>query len=628
MELTGFSRHPCNATRRIVTKSPLRRLRELTAPQPSSILVWILSLLFATSCGTILIAFGWYWSFLFSYRSSAILPEQIQLGPFISVSSRWLEADQSPLRGISVLLFLMLLALFLCVVSFYAIARLATQVSVDRMQAYLKAIFRQLQTLIRRRSPTLLQPVIHQLVTSDTPAIRESMMTWLRIGPRYLCLMIVNVLIALLINPLLTLLAIIAVLLLRLVYVNFDKRRRRTRPVIYEQRQSALSEFAQWLGRGPLLATVDRDQFGQSALDHHLSALRTHDKALDDFFGWKSPLTVAMIGLCTLAIMFASAVELMRADSNLSVVAILVLYAAIFSAVYSFHRFRKAYLELIGVSGQVQGLVAFLSQVAPEMPIDARIKLPHPIRHIELRDVTLRSHDDEVTIDAINAHLHAGEINVLISDSHSAQSAFADLLLGFGYPAKGDFLIEGVSLSKLGVDRLGELACWVAPDGPILTASVTDNLRTIKNSQSASSDLTHILQRLRCDNAITALPDGLATLISPNDDRLPQDIPFRLGMARALTLQKPIVVVQEPDSVDDPETESATRLALEQLAAQNVIVVVIPSRAKTLWMAHQVLFIQGGRIGAIGKHATLLEQNDAYRHWNYMRFSPHLINHK
>jgi ATP-binding cassette subfamily B protein len=212
----------------------------------------------------------------------------------------------------------------------------------------------------------------------------------------------------------------------------------------------------------------------------------------------------------------------------------------------------------------------------------------------------------------------------LASDNDTAQSALADLLLGFGYPTGGECFVQGIPLSKLGVDQMGELACWVAPDGPLFTASVDENLRTIASPQVKAVDLTRVLNAAKCDGAVNALQDGVATLISPGDDRLSGDVPFRLGIARALTLKKPIVVIHEPPPSDDQQMENETRETIEHLAANNFIVILIPSRSKTLWSAHQVLFLQNGRLIASGKHSHLLEQNDAYRHWNYMRFSPYL----
>jgi ATP-binding cassette, subfamily B, bacterial len=608
-----------------VFQNPLTRLKGLTQPT-SQTAIWIVSVCFAVSGALLLVLFGWYCEFLSQLRSGE-LSTAIPLGPYLAIDPTWLEADRSALRGTIAFLCLMLLCVVATASCYVAIAKLASGIASDESMRHVQAVYQQLSSLVRRRSPSLLKPTIDELTTTHVPAIRDANGVWLSKGPLYLCLAIVSTIVAMLIDPWLAALSVLAAIATYQVAAWFDRKRRRSQPVVSEQRSTSLKRLSNWLCQVPFLETFDPKHVGVSEFEHELSLLRPIDRGIDEKQTWKSPLVYLLTGAFVLLILFAASVRILSKGQSLNVVSFMTLLIIIAIAIFSFRRFMLASDRLKQVTANVQSLHSFLSRSIATVEVDSRIKLPTSITSIELKDVTLHGPTDAATLEGISASLHPGEIVAIAADEVS-QCALADFLLGFGYPSKGELFVNGIPLRKLGVERLGELTCWVASDGPIFAASVTDNLRTIKNAQVESTDLTKVLQRARCESAISNLQDGLATLVSANDDRFGRDIAFRLGLARAMTLMKPIVVIDEPESFGDAQMEQASREAIEQVAASNLITIVLPARPRTLWAAHQVIFIQDGRLVAIGKHATLLEQNDAYRHWNYMRFSPYLANGK
>ena len=135
-----------------------------------------------------------------------------------------------------------------------------------------------------------------------------------------------------------------------------------------------------------------------------------------------------------------------------------------------------------------------------------------------------------------------------------------------------------------------------------------------------------LAKRMHVSDAILNLPDGLSTLVTPNEDRLLPDSLFRIGLMRGLVKKRSLIVAQEPKVRVKSTTEAETLDALLQLKTADTMLVVLPQRLSTLRAADQIIVIHDYKVAGIGTHAQLLEQSEIYRHLNYMQFSPFVAN--
>ena len=162
---------------------------------------------------------------------------------------------------------------------------------------------------------------------------------------------------------------------------------------------------------------------------------------------------------------------------------------------------------------------------------------------------------------------------------------------------------------------------WVSADGPLITGTVQDNLSR-RSGDYASLDINEILRASKATDIVQRLPDGLATLITPSDDRLTEDAAFRLGIARANLRSPSVVVIEEPDKQVDAEIEQDTLEAICSLIKPNSITVLMPHRLLSLRQCDSVVLLHDHKVVDIGTHSELLQRCDLYRHLNYVRFNP------
>lgn len=114
-----------------------------------------------------------------------------------------------------------------------------------------------------------------------------------------------------------------------------------------------------------------------------------------------------------------------------------------------------------------------------------------------------------------------------------------------------------------------------------------------------------------CDDFISALPDGYATVIGEGGASLSGGEKQRISIARAMLKDAPILILDEATANVDPENEDRLQKAIEALTRDKTIL-MIAHRLKTVRSADQILVLDGGKIVQQGRHEELIRQSGIY----------------
>ncbi|WP_256740581.1 ATP-binding cassette domain-containing protein, partial [Pseudomonas sp. K5002] len=109
---------------------------------------------------------------------------------------------------------------------------------------------------------------------------------------------------------------------------------------------------------------------------------------------------------------------------------------------------------------------------------------------------------------------------------------------------------------------------------------------------------------------ILALPQGYHTVLGAGVQLSGGEVQ-RLGIARAMLSEAPILILDEATAASDPESEAAIQQALSRLARARTVL-VIAHRLSSIQDADQIVVLQGGRIVERGTHHGLLDQQGTY----------------
>ncbi|WP_250286772.1 thiol reductant ABC exporter subunit CydC, partial [Frankia sp. CiP1_Cm_nod2] len=201
-------------------------------------------------------------------------------------------------------------------------------------------------------------------------------------------------------------------------------------------------------------------------------------------------------------------------------------------------------------------------------------RLPDGPLEVRMRDVVLRyAPDGPPVLDGFGLHLPAGTRAALVGASGAGKSTVADLLLRLRDPQAGEVLVGGVDLRDVATDELYRRVTGMTQDAHVFDATLRENL-LIARTDAAEAELTGVLGRVGLGDWAAGLPDGLATRVGADGQRMSGGQRQRLLLARALLADPAVLVLDEPTAHLDPVTEAAVmRTILDVTRGRTVLLI-------------------------------------------------------
>lgn len=227
------------------------------------------------------------------------------------------------------------------------------------------------------------------------------------------------------------------------------------------------------------------------------------------------------------------------------------------------------------------------------------------------QDVGFRYAPDEPpVIEDLSVTIPAGSVTALVGPSGAGKSTIAALLCRFHDVTAGRITIGGVDLRDLPPDRLAELVGFVFQDSFLFAGSIADNIR-LGRPDAPMAAVIDAARAARADGFIRRLPQGYDTPAGDRGVFLSGGERQRIAIARALLLDRPILVLDEPTAFADTENEAALMAGLAALMRGRTVIVVA-HRLSTICDADRILVLDRGRLVEAGSHAVLLDKNGLY----------------
>lgn len=213
-------------------------------------------------------------------------------------------------------------------------------------------------------------------------------------------------------------------------------------------------------------------------------------------------------------------------------------------------------------------------------------------------------------VDRFSLSVKPGETVALIGHSGSGKTTVANLVLRTLAPSSGTIEIDGHPVDQVPLDWVRAQVALVPQDPYLFYGTIADNLRLAKPDAS-EAELIQAAKAANIWDFIAASPDGLNTLVGERGLSLSGGQVQRLAIARALLKDAPLIVLDEPTSQIDLETESVIHEALSRLTA-NRTVILIAHRLKTVQTADRIVVMAQGRVLEEGSHAELIASGGTY----------------
>jgi ATP-binding cassette subfamily B multidrug efflux pump len=210
----------------------------------------------------------------------------------------------------------------------------------------------------------------------------------------------------------------------------------------------------------------------------------------------------------------------------------------------------------------------------------------------------------------INFQGRRGELVAITGPSGAGKSTIGHLLTRLYDVSAGKVMLDGVDVRELPLQDLRRRVAVVPQETFLFSVSVAENL-AYGRPDSPAEAIHHITHDTCLWESIQSFPHGLATLVGERGITLSGGQKQRVALARALLYGGEVLVLDDPFSNVDAETEQRL-LATIRAAACERLVLLITHRIKTLQAADRIIVVADGGIVAEGTHQELLAQGGLY----------------
>lgn len=236
--------------------------------------------------------------------------------------------------------------------------------------------------------------------------------------------------------------------------------------------------------------------------------------------------------------------------------------------------------------------------------------------NLTISDVSYQYMDAETdAIKHISLDLLAGQKMAIVGQTGSGKSTLLQLLTRQWDPKSGVISIDGVQLPKWKESSLRNAMSVVSQRVDILNGSLRDNL-LLANDTATDDELTQVLNKVGLGDLVSN--EGLSAWLGDGGRQLSGGERRRIGIARALLHDAPIVLLDEPTEGLDQKTEQQIMTVLNDHIKQKTAV-FITHRLVNLENMDQICLMDHGEVIEQGTHESLLSLKGAY-HQLWQRF--------
>ncbi|MGD8192909.1 ABC transporter ATP-binding protein [Herbiconiux sp. P18] len=213
-------------------------------------------------------------------------------------------------------------------------------------------------------------------------------------------------------------------------------------------------------------------------------------------------------------------------------------------------------------------------------------------------------------IDGVTLTVRPGETMALVGLTGSGKSTLTALTTRLYDVTGGAVRVDGVDVRDLTREDLRSRVAMAFEEATLFSKTVRENV-LLGRPDGTEAELLEALEIAQAA-FVDDLPQGLDTKVGEEGLSLSGGQRQRLALARAIAAKPSILVLDDPLSALDVDTEALVEAALRRVLATTTALIVA-HRPSTVALADRVALLENGRVTAVGTHSELLATSEHYR---------------
>ena len=219
----------------------------------------------------------------------------------------------------------------------------------------------------------------------------------------------------------------------------------------------------------------------------------------------------------------------------------------------------------------------------------------------------------------VDLHVRPGQKVAIVGRTGAGKSTLLSLLARFYDPRSGQVTIDGIDIREFQIKSLRRQIAMVLQPPLVFPLTIRENL-TYGRPEATEEEIVNAARLARIHDSIVSFPKGYDTVVGEQGATLSEGEKQRLTIARAILFNAPILILDEPTSSVDAETEALIMEGLQELTAGRTTF-IIAHRLSTVRQADLIVVVRGGKIVEQGTFDELMRQRGDFAKLYRTQFS-------
>ena len=263
--------------------------------------------------------------------------------------------------------------------------------------------------------------------------------------------------------------------------------------------------------------------------------------------------------------------------TTIEIATLLMLALVFYRSVTQLAQLQRFYQQIVSSEPFVHGMVVQIEEAERQREPKSGMRVPQFLNAVELKAIEF-AYGDHKVLKRVDLQVPAHGMTAIIGPSGSGKTTLADLVIGLYQPDSGQISIDGVALTEIDIVAWRRMIGYVPQELTLFNDSILENV-TLNDPVYDRQAAEEALQLAGAGSFVAHLSHGIDTMVGERGLQLSGGQRQRISLARALIRQPKFLILDEPTTALDPDTEAEICDTLSRLADRVGILAISHQKA-------------------------------------------------